>query len=83
MIGFRESIFVTNVNPVHNAPHVSVIGPDVRADWARRGGWGWERSVIDRPGPTLSDFDMTEPDIPGFRPTRFDVGGGEGEVCYR
>jgi hypothetical protein len=67
MIGFRESIFVTNVNPVHNAPHVSVIGPDVRADWARRGGWGRERSVIDRPGLALPDFDLTRPGTPGFR----------------
>jgi hypothetical protein len=34
--------------------------PGVQADQARRGGWGRERSVTDRPGPTLPDFDLIE-----------------------
>ncbi len=66
----------------------------VQADRARRGGWGRERSIIDRPGPALPDFDrpgsvwgvgegevcyrQTRPDIPGFRPTGLGVGGGGG-----
>jgi len=41
----------TSVNSVHNAPRLLLTGPDVQADRARRGGWGRERSVIDKPGP--------------------------------
>jgi hypothetical protein len=61
------------VNPVHNAPRLSVMGPGVQADRAQRGGWGRERFVTDRLGPTLPDFDRSSPAW----------GGGEGEVCYR
>jgi hypothetical protein len=39
------------VNPVHNAPRLSVMGPGVQADRAQRGGWGRERFVTDRLGP--------------------------------
>jgi len=41
----------TSVNSVHNAPRLSVMGPDVHVNQALRGGWGRERSVTDRPGP--------------------------------
>jgi len=57
------------VNLVHNAPRLSVTGPDVQADRTRRGGWGRERSVTDRPDPALSNFDLTRPSTPGFRLT--------------
>jgi len=59
-----------NVNPVHNAPRLSVTGPGVgggggrgllqtdptrhsriSTDRARRGGWGRESFITDRPGP--------------------------------
>jgi hypothetical protein len=63
----------TSVNPVHNAPRLSVTGLDVQADQARHGGWGKERSITDRPGPALSDLDRPGPAW----------GVGEGEVCYR
>jgi hypothetical protein len=85
---------MTNVNPVHNAPRLSVTGPGVQVDRARRGGWGRERSITNRPGLALPDFDrpgptwgvgegevcyrQTQPDTPGFRPTRPGVGGGGG-----
>jgi len=36
---------------MHNAPRLSVMRFGVQADRARRGGWGRERSVTDRPGP--------------------------------
>jgi len=49
----------------------------ISTDRAQRG-WGRERSVIDRPGPTLSDFNLTRPGTPGFRPTGPGVGGGGG-----
>jgi hypothetical protein len=89
-----RGLTITSVNPVHNAPRLSVTGPGVQADRARRGGWGrkyvvtgpgiqanrarrggWrrERSVTDRPGPALPDFDRPGPAW----------GGGGGEVCYR
>jgi len=45
----RINIFNTSVNPVHNAPRLFVIGPDIQADRARRGGWGREY-VVTRPG---------------------------------
>jgi hypothetical protein len=66
-------IINTSVNPVHNAPRLSVMGPGVQADQARRGGWGRKRSITDRPGPALPDFDQPSPAW----------GVGEGEVCYR
>jgi hypothetical protein len=37
--------FYTSVNPVHNAPCLSVTGPGVQADQARRGGGG-ERDLL-------------------------------------
>ncbi len=46
-----------------NSLRLFVIGPDVQADQARRGGWGRERSVIDRPGPALPDFDLMGPGV--------------------
>jgi hypothetical protein len=75
--------YMTSVNPVHNAPRLSVTGPGVQADRARRGGWGRERYVTDKPGPALPDFDLTWPGTPGFRLTRPGMGVGEGEVYYR
>jgi hypothetical protein len=42
---------IISVNPVHNAPHLSVTGFGVQADRTRRGGWGSERSVTNRPNP--------------------------------
>jgi hypothetical protein len=45
----------------------------ISTDWARRGGWGKERSVTDRPGLALPDFNRPGPTW----------GVGEGEVCYR
>ncbi len=59
------------MNPVHNAPRLFVTGLGVQADRARRGQWGRERSVIDRPGSALPDFDRLGPAW----------GVGEGEVC--
>jgi hypothetical protein len=52
---------LTSVNPVHNAPRLSVTGPGIQADRARRGGWGRERSVTDRLGLALPDFDWSGP----------------------
>jgi hypothetical protein len=85
---------ITNVNPVHNAPRLSVMRPGIQVDRARREGWGRERSVTDRPGPALPDFNLTRPGTPEFQPDparhsristdRARHGGvGEGEVCYR
>jgi hypothetical protein len=39
------------------------MGPDVQADRARHGGWGRERSITDRPGSALPDFDLTGPGV--------------------
>ncbi len=63
---------------MHNAPRLSVTGPGVQADRARWGGWGRERSVTDKPGLALPDFDLTRPGTPRFRPTGPGVGGGGG-----
>jgi hypothetical protein len=37
---FKEYINMTSVNPVHNAPCLSMTGLDVQANRARREGWG-------------------------------------------
>jgi len=50
-----------------------VTRPSVQADRARRGGWGRERSITDKPGPALLNFDRPGPTW----------GVGEGEICYR
>jgi hypothetical protein len=55
-----------------NSLRLYVTGPGVQADRARRGEWGRERSITDKPGPALPDFDR-----PGLA-----WGVGEGEVCY-
>jgi hypothetical protein len=68
-----SQFYYTSVNPVHNAPRLSVTGPGIQADRAWHGGWGRERSVTDRPGPALPDFDRPGPAW----------GVGEGEVCYK
>jgi hypothetical protein len=63
-----QVLHTNSMNPVHNAPRLSVTGLGVQADRAWRGGWGRERSVTDRLGPALPNFDLTRPDTPRFRP---------------
>jgi hypothetical protein len=82
-MGQNLHLISTSVNPVHNAPRLSVTGPGVQADRARRGGWGRERSITERPGPALPDFDLTGPALPDFDRPGPTWGMGEGEVYYR
>jgi len=72
----KDILSITNVNPVHNAPRLSVMGPGVRGG----GGRGLLQTDLAKhsristwPGPALSDFDWPGPTW----------GVGEGEVCYK